>query len=68
MGTPGKYYIVDSAVLPEIFSKVVEVKELLATGEARTINEPGRSASAGAPFISIRTRCGRSTICSADAS
>ena len=39
MGTPGKYYIVDSAVLPEIFSKVVEVKELLATGEARTINE-----------------------------
>lgn len=39
MGTPGKYYIVDSAVLPEIFSKVVEVKELLVTGEARTINE-----------------------------
>jgi len=39
MGTPGKYYIVDSAVLPEIFSKVVEVKELLATGEARTIKE-----------------------------
>lgn len=39
MGTPGKYYIVDSAVLPEIFSKVVEVKELLATGESRTINE-----------------------------
>ena len=39
MGTPGKYYIVDSAVLPEIFSKVVEVRELLATGEARTINE-----------------------------
>ncbi len=39
MGTPGKYYIVDSALLPEIFSKVVEVKELLATGEAHTINE-----------------------------
>lgn len=39
MGAPGKYYIVDSAVLPEIFAKVVEVKELLATGEARTINQ-----------------------------
>ena len=39
MGAPAKYYIVDSAVLPEIFAKVVEVKELLATGEARTINE-----------------------------
>lgn len=39
MGAQGKYYIVDSAVLPEIFAKVVEVKELLTTGEARTINE-----------------------------
>lgn len=39
MGAPGKYYIVDSSVLPEIFTKVVAVKELLATGEARTINE-----------------------------
>lgn len=39
MGAPAKYYIVDSAVLPEIFAKVVEVKELLVTGEARTINE-----------------------------
>lgn len=39
MAPQGKYYIVDSAVLPEIFTKVVEVKELLATGEARTINE-----------------------------
>lgn len=39
MGAAGKYYIVDSAVLPEIFTKVVEVKELLVTGEARTINE-----------------------------
>lgn len=39
MGAQGKYYIVDSAVLPEIFLKVMEVKELLTTGEARTINE-----------------------------
>lgn len=39
MGVQGKYYIVDSAVLPEIFLKVMEVKELLTTGEARTINE-----------------------------
>lgn len=39
LGAPGKYYIVDSAVLPEVFTKVIEVKELLVTGEARTINE-----------------------------
>lgn len=39
MGAQGKYYIVDSAVLPEIFLKVMEVKELLTTGEAHTINE-----------------------------
>lgn len=39
MGAPGKYFIVDSAVLPEIFAKVVEAKELLVTGEAGTINE-----------------------------
>lgn len=37
-----KYFIVDSAVLPEIFSKVVEVKRLLQVGEARTINQASR--------------------------
>lgn len=34
-----RYFIVDSAVLPEIFAKVVEAKRLLHTGETRTVNE-----------------------------
>lgn len=34
-----KYFIVESAALPEIFLKVVEAKRLLATGEASTVNE-----------------------------
>ncbi|SHF67592.1 chorismate mutase [Caldanaerobius fijiensis DSM 17918] len=33
------YYIVDASVLPEIYTKVVQAKELLETGEAKTINE-----------------------------
>ena len=28
-----KYYLVDASVLPEIFVKVAEAKELLQTGE-----------------------------------
>lgn len=39
MGQTGKYFIVDSTVLPEIFTKVVEAKRLLETGEAKTINQ-----------------------------
>lgn len=39
MAQTGKYYIVDSAVLPEIFIRVVEAKRLLDTGEAATINQ-----------------------------
>lgn len=34
-----KYYIVEASALPEIFLKVVEAKQLLATGEAATVNE-----------------------------
>ena len=33
------YYIVEASALPEIFLKVVETKRLLATGEAKTVNE-----------------------------
>ena len=40
----GKYYIVDSAVLPEIFIRVVEAKRLLDTGEAATINQAAAQA------------------------
>ena len=35
----GQFYIVDGSVLPEIFTKVVEAKRLLETGEATTINQ-----------------------------
>ena len=34
-----KYYLVETSVLPEVFIKVTEVKELLETGEARTVAE-----------------------------
>ena len=34
-----KYYLVDADMLPEIFLKVMEAKELLVTGEAATVAE-----------------------------
>ena len=37
-----KYYIVEASALPEIFLKVAEAKRLLATGEARTVNEAAK--------------------------
>ncbi len=33
----GKYYLVEASALPEVFLKVTEVRELLETGEARTV-------------------------------
>lgn len=36
-GKKPKYYLVEADVLPEIFRKVIEAKELLETGEARTV-------------------------------
>lgn len=41
MNTPKlpKYFLVDADMLPEIFLKVVEAKELLQTGEADTVAE-----------------------------
>ena len=39
MANRPKYYIVEASALPEIFLKVVEAKRLLATGEAKTVNE-----------------------------
>lgn len=44
MAQTGKYYIVDSAVLPEVFIRVVEAKRLLDTGEAATINQAAAQA------------------------
>ena len=37
-----KYYIVEATALPEVFLKVAEVKRLLSTGEASTVNEAPR--------------------------
>ena len=42
MGTSPKYYIVESAALPEVFLKVAEAKRLLSTGEATTVNDATR--------------------------
>ena len=32
-----KYYLVEAGVLPEVFTKVTEARELLETGEVRTV-------------------------------
>ena len=33
------YFLVDSSVLPEVFSKVIEVKKMLKARKAKTIND-----------------------------
>ena len=38
-GEPMKYYLVEAGILPEIFLKVVEARELLQTGECSTVGE-----------------------------
>ena len=38
-----RFYLVDAQVLPEVFLKVVKAKELLASGEARSISAATRS-------------------------
>ena len=40
-GTP-EYYLVDRKVLPEVFIKVMEVKQRLNTGESVSVNEAVR--------------------------
>ena len=37
--TRAKYYLVEAGVLPEVFIKVTEARELLETGEVRTVAE-----------------------------
>ena len=34
-----EYYLIDKSVLPEVFSKVVEAKKLLQTGQCKTVND-----------------------------
>ncbi|MBE6957688.1 MAG: ACT domain-containing protein [Ruminococcaceae bacterium] len=38
MGKQPKYYIIEASALPDIFLKVAEVKRMLSTGEATTVN------------------------------
>jgi len=33
------FFLVDSAILPEVFSKVIEVKKILSTGKVKTVND-----------------------------
>lgn len=40
-----EYYLIDKSVLPEIFSKVVEAKRLLQTGQCKTVNEAAKKVS-----------------------
>ena len=39
MENKSMYLLVDSAILPEVFTKVIEVKKLLSSGKARTVND-----------------------------
>ena len=39
MDNKSTYLLADSAVLPEVFTKVIEAKKLLSSGKARTVNE-----------------------------
>ena len=42
MSDKHNYYIVEASALPEVFLKVAEVKRLLSTGEAATVNDATR--------------------------
>ena len=52
------YYLVEADMLPEIFLKVMEAKELLQTGECSTVGDAVNRVG-----ISIRTRSRRFRIC-----
>ena len=39
-----RFYLVDAEVLPEVFLKVIRVKEMLASGQARNITAATRAA------------------------
>jgi chorismate mutase len=38
------YFLVDCAVLPEVFSKVIEVKKILSKGTVKAVNEAVKEA------------------------
>jgi chorismate mutase len=45
MSSPEKYFIVEASAMPEIFRKVAQAKQLLETGEEKTVN--GASQAVG---------------------
>jgi len=44
MKKESKFLLVDSTVLPDVFSKVVEAKRILSTGKIKTVNEAVKEA------------------------
>ncbi len=40
-----EYYLINKSVLPEVFSKVIEAKRLLQTGQCKTINEATKAVN-----------------------
>lgn len=44
MNKGAEYFLVDSTVLPEVFSKVIEVKKLLSKNSGMPVNEAVREA------------------------
>lgn len=38
------YFLVDASVLPDVFSKVIEVKKILSRGKTRAVNEAVKEA------------------------
>jgi chorismate mutase len=39
MDNASRYYLVDASVLPEVFTKVIEVKRILESGTIKNVNE-----------------------------
>ncbi len=39
MNHSSTYFLVDSEVLPEVFTKVIEAKKLLSSGKSKTVND-----------------------------
>ena len=44
MDNESTYFLVDSAILPDVFSKVIEVKKILGTGRIKTVNDAVKEA------------------------
>jgi len=42
-GNPAEYYLVEKSAIPEVFLKVIEVKQRLNTGEFSSVNEAVRN-------------------------